>query len=201
MPHFRNNNSGHISSTNSIIKTIETIPKNKLILIDNSNLEIKGDYGSIYQDYKGDLIDALYEGIKKLKKYDKIILVYPSKLIYPYPRRTLHGFREFCIQNKFEFEVIDQIYDDMEFQSKDVYITIEEMDLVNLVRQIRSNNLKIGAYIGIISYNETPLKDLLDITVISTDFKAMGEAAARLILENKTEKIKNIFHYIERNSL
>ena len=52
-----------------------------------------------------------------------------------------------------------------------------------------------------ISYNETPLKELLGITVISTDFKAMGETAAYMVLKNKKEKVKNVFKYIERNSV
>ncbi|WP_185965281.1 hypothetical protein [Flavobacterium franklandianum] len=39
--------------------------------------------------------------------------------------------------------------------------------------------------VGVISYNETPLKALLGITVISTDFKGMGEAAAKIILDKK----------------
>ena len=89
----------------------------------------------------------------------------------------------------------------MELQSKDVYVTIQERDLVNLVRQVRAKNLELGKDIGIISYNETPLKELLGITVISTDFKAMGESAAYMVLKNKKEKVKNVFKYIERNSL
>jgi DNA-binding LacI/PurR family transcriptional regulator len=72
----------------------------------------------------------------------------------------------------------------MELQ-KDIFITIRERDLVNLVKQVRQNNLKLGEDIGIISYNETPLKELLGITVITTDFKAMGESAAYMILKIK----------------
>lgn len=75
------------------------------------------------------------------------------------------------------------------------------MDLVNLVRQIREKKLTLGKDIGIISYNDTPLKELLGITVISTHFKAMGETAAYMILKNKKEKVKNVFEYIERNSV
>ena len=74
------------------------------------------------------------------------------------------------------------------------------MDLVNLVRQIRESTFTLGKDIGIISYNETPLKDLLGITVISTDFSAMGETAAYMIRKNQLEKVKNVFKYIERNS-
>ncbi len=58
-----------------------------------------------------------------------------------------------------------------------------------------------GKDIDVISYYKTPSKALLGITVISTDFKGMGEAAAKLILRNKKEISKNPFNYIERNSL
>jgi DNA-binding LacI/PurR family transcriptional regulator len=96
---------------------------------------------------------------------------------------------------------LEQIQEDLEFELKKVYITIEEEDLVNLVQQLRDKNLLMGKDVGVISYNETPLKALLGITVISTDFKGMGEATAKLILRNRKEISKNPFNYIERNSL
>ncbi|MDT0648004.1 GntR family transcriptional regulator [Zunongwangia sp. F260] len=201
MPHFRDENLKHLSFTDEVLQALEDIPKDRLILMDNPKPQISGSYGLVYQDFKEDIYHALIQGIKKLRKYDKLILVYPSKSIHPYPVRILHGFRQFCIEYNFDFEILDQIYEDMELQSKDTYITIEEMDLVNLVRQIRCKGLKMGTDIGVISYNETPLKELLGITVISTDFKAMGEAAAKLVLNNKKEKIKNVFKFIERNSV
>ncbi len=201
MPHFRDENSNHVSYTEAILNVIEQIPKDKLIMLDNIKPGIKGNYGAIYQDFENDIFNALKEALEKLKKYDKIILVYPTKSANPYPKRILHGFRKFCIQHNFDHEILDEIYEDMELQSKDVYITIQERDLVNLVRQTRAKNLILGQDIGIISYNETPLKELLGITVISTDFKVMGESAAYMALTNKKEKVKNVFKYIERNSV
>ncbi|MDT0687215.1 GntR family transcriptional regulator [Autumnicola psychrophila] len=201
MPHFKDDHQQHVSFTADVLNTLEKIPKEKLVILDNTKPEIKGSYGSIYQDFQADIFKALTEAIEKLKKYDKLILVYPIKSVHPYPRRILNGFRQFCIQNNFDFEILDEIYEDMELQSRDTYITIEEMDLVNLVRQTRSKGLKMGRDIGVISYNETPLKELLGITVISTDFKAMGETAAYMVLKNKKERVKNVFKYIERNSV
>jgi DNA-binding transcriptional regulator YhcF (GntR family) len=201
MPHFKNNQLNHISYTNKVLEVIERIPKDKLIIMDNNIPEIKGNFGLIYQDFKNDIYHALIEGIEKLKKYDKLILVYPTKSIYPFPKRILIGFRQFCVEYELDFEILDEIYEDMELQSKDVYITIEETDLVNLVRQIRMKGLKLGKDVGIISYNDTPLKELLGITVVSTNFKAMGETTADFVLKNKNEKVKTEFKYIERNSV
>ena len=201
MPHFKDSNSNHVSYTDEVLNLLEQIPKDKLIMLDNTKPGIKGEYGAIYQDFKNDIYNALKEGLEKIRKYDKIILVYPNKSANPYPRRIVHGFQQFCREYDLDFEILDEIYEDMELQRKDVYITIQERDLVNLVRQVRNKNLKLGEEIGIISYNETPLKELLGITVISTDFKAMGESAAYMVLKNKKEKVKNVFKYIERNSL
>tara|TARA_R110002050_G_scaffold261556_1_gene401690 strand:- start:214162 stop:215208 length:1047 start_codon:yes stop_codon:yes gene_type:complete len=201
MPHFKTDDSNHISTTTIVQEIIEKIPKDKLVVIDNDKLEIKGDYGAVYQDFQEDIYEALSKGVNKIKKYDKLVLVYPFKSVYPYPKRIVHGFRRFCSKYSFDFEILNEVYDDMDLDSKDLYVIIEENDLVNLVRQVRKKDLTLGRDIGIISYNDTPLKDLLGINVISTHFKAMGETAAHLVLKNKKEKIKNIFEYIERNSV
>ena len=83
----------------------------------------------------------------------------------------------------------------------DLFITIEESDLVNLVKQIRDSKLKLGKNIGIISYNDTPLKELLGITVISTDFKVMGETASKMIMNNEKGTFKVPFNFIDRKSI
>ena len=201
MPHFKDSHLNHVSYTEETLSVLERIPQDKLVVLDNAKPVFELDCGSIYQDFAVDIYMALKEGLQKLRQYEKIILVYPKKSIYPYPRRILNGFLKFCREHNFHCEVLDKIYDDMELQSKDVFITIKEIDLVNLVRQLRSKNLKMGEDIGIISYNETPLKELLGITVVSTDFKTMGETAAYMVLNNKREKVKNVFRYIERNSV
>lgn len=201
MPHFRDEVSGHISYTEKIIDVLNKIPKQKLIFIDNDKPPLQGDFGSVFQDFNNDIFHALEEGWEKIRKYKKIIMVYPEKAHYPYPRRILLGFKQFCNHHHLNFEIIDEIFEDMELEKHQIYITLRERDLVNLIRQIRSKKLILGKDLGVISYNETPLKDLLGITVISTDFKMMGKTAAAMILEKKIIKKKNNFIYIKRKSI
>jgi len=201
MPHFRDSEQSHINYTSLTIKAINSIPKDKLVILDKAHSEINGSFPVIYQDFKLDLINALTEGITKLKNYEKVILVYPSKAVFPYPVGLLEGFLEFCAAHQFEFQILEEIPTALAFKSKDAYITIEDNDLVNLVQQIKEKNLKIGEDVGIISYNDTPLKVLLDINVLSTDFITMGQKAAEAILTKTKENFKNPFLYIERNSL
>ena len=201
MPHFKTEELKHVSYTDNVIKAIKSIPKEKLVLLDNikPGIDVKGI--EIYQDFENDIYTALKEGIEKISKYKKIMLIYPNKAVYPYPRRILHGFRKFCIEHKLDFEILNEVYDDMILKKGDLFITIEEADLVNLVKQVREDEYVLGKDIGIISYNDTPLKELLGITVISTDFKIMGETAASMILNKEKGSFKVPFNLIERESL
>jgi len=194
----------YVTETNMSIELSVLFLINKLssykMRIYNAFVETLGNAIKVYQDFTNDIYTALDSGMEQLKKYKKIILVYPSKAIYPYPRGIVKGFKRFCVKNELEYEILDEIYDSMELQIKDLYIIIQEQDLVNLVKQARDRHFKLGEDIGIISYNDTPLKELLGITVISTDFKKMGTTAAKMILNKEAHTEKNDFNFINRFS-
>ena len=78
-----------------------------------------------------------------------------------------------------------------------------EDDLVLLIEKILTTRLIVGKDVGVISYNETPMKKIIlnGITTISTDFRMMGEKAAQLILEKSTEHIEIPFYLTLRSSL
>lgn len=201
MPHFKTEDLKHVSSTPKILEAIGEIPKEKLVIMDNSIPKLEGPFAEVYQDFENDIYNALQEGFEKISKYDKLIITYPERAVYPYPKRILFGFQKFCSEHSIDFEVLDQIYDDMILKKGDLFITIGESDLVNLVNQIRNQEFKLGVDIGVISYNDTPLKQLLGITCISTDFKKMGETAARMIVDKQKGMVKNPFKFIDRDSL
>jgi DNA-binding transcriptional regulator YhcF (GntR family) len=201
MPHFKTDSLKHISYTDEVVKAIRNLPKEKLVIMDNIKLGMDGEIVEVYQDFENDIYEALSQGIEKIAHYEKLILIYPENAVYPYPRRILIGFKKFCIENSLNFEIHNHVYADMILKKGDLFITIEESDLVNLVKQIRDDELVLGKDIGVISYNDTPLKELLGITVISTDFKVMGETAARMILNGEKGKIKVPFNFIDRNSI
>src|SRR5690606_17177337 len=201
MPHFKDQQQVHHNLDKEVLGSLKRISPEKLLIVDNYLPELGTEVASIYQDFKMDIYQALYEGISRLKNYHKLILVYPNSVVYPYPQEILQGFKNFCTDFGFDHEILDTIYQDMELDSYDAYILIEENDLVNLIKQVRDVNYELGKDIGIISYNDTPLKELLGITVISTDFKVMGETAAYMIKNRKKEAVKNVFRFIDRGSV
>ena len=76
-------------------------------------------------------------------------------------------------------------------------------DLVVLIERIIESKLKVGVDIGVISYNETPLKKIIlnGITTISTDFEQIGIETARIIQENKLRHVQVPFKLTLRASL
>lgn len=194
MPYF-------YEDTEEAIRIIKSIPSDQLIILDKKIPFVDLKCGAVYQDFENDIIDALDQGLDLLKKYKNLRLVHST--IIPYPPEIVKGFKKFCMQNAFKAEVVAEIESNTQVNKGDVFIVIEEQDLANLIKICLSRKLKIGKDVGIISYNETPLKEVLleGITVISTDHIKMGETAAELILTNSKENIKNPFVLIKRKSL
>ena len=201
MPHFKTEDFQHTSTTVAVSQALNKIPKNKLVILDNKKIPIENNIITVYEDYENDIYNALKHGLKKISKYKKIILIYPNKSVYPYPKRIKHGFMKFCVEQNLEFDILDKVYKDMILLKGDLFITIDEDDLIILIEQVRDKEFVIGHDIGIISYNDTPLKALLGISVISTDFKLMGETTSSMILNKKKGKYKVPFNFIERDSL
>jgi len=183
------------------IDIIKTIPPHKLIIIDRQLPFFEPKCGSVFQDFENDIVEALEEGLDLLRKYAKLYFVHSNMI--PYPPEMIRGFRKFCMQNFFKNEVLGEVSENREVKKGDVFIVIEETDLSNVIKICLAKKLKIGKDVGIISYNETPLKEVLldGITVITTDHERMGETAAQLILNDSNEKIKNPFSFIRRKSL
>jgi DNA-binding LacI/PurR family transcriptional regulator len=77
-----------------------------------------------------------------------------------------------------------------------------EDDLV-LIERIFSQGLEVGKDIGVISYNETPLKKIIlnGLTTISSDFDVIGRKTAEVILECSCEHFEVPFHLTLRASL
>jgi DNA-binding transcriptional regulator YhcF (GntR family) len=194
MPHF-------YEQEDKVLDILNKIPADQLILLDKDLPAYKNKFATVYQDFDNDIYEALDKAIKRLKTYERLIYVNPN--LVPYPAEIRNGFQRFCRMNDFKYSIIDGIEQDTDVHAGEAFIVIEETDLANLIRICRDNQLGIGKDVGIISYNETPLKEILldGITVISTDHECMGRTAAQLILDKKKGHIKNPFTLIRRKSL
>ncbi len=180
------------------IDSIKILPKEDVFILDQTNLSLK-KYPAIYQNFKKNMYDSLVKGKTLLEKYSKLILIFPG---FREPIGMVEGFENFCFNYSFESQIMDSF--DIKIISKgEVYIIPNDNDLVKVIEQAQVQNLKIGIDIGIISYNDMPLKKVVvnGITTISTDFFAMGKILATMILNNSKIQIENECKLIIRNSL
>ncbi|MES1218848.1 MAG: GntR family transcriptional regulator [Bacteroidota bacterium] len=193
IPHF-------LDGGENVHEIINTIPKDKLILLDKIVPRITGTYAAVYENFEEDIYNALVQANDKLSKYHTIKIIFPK---YTYhPKEILEGFFRYCQQFAFNYKVVRNVENEP-IKEGEVFINLMENDLVVLIEKILSTKMKVGKHVGVISYNETPLKKIIlnGITTISTDFQMMGEKAAQLILEQSTEHVEIPFYLTIRASL
>ena len=193
IPHF-------IENAENAFAVINELPKDKLILMDKLLEGLTGNFGAVYENFEQDIYHALEQLVEPLSKYHTLKIIFPENSYYS--KEILTGFLNFCGQYAFEYDIIHHLKNET-LQPGTVYINLMEDDLVELIEKIISNKLKIGEEIGVISYNETPLKRIIlnGITTISTDFRLMGEKTAEMVLNNSKEHVAIPFKVTYRNSI
>lgn len=193
IPHF-------FDEDENTYKIIEEIPKDKLVLVDKMIKEISGEFCAVYEDFQRDIYSALEELADKLQSYKTIKIIFPADSYYS--KSILEGFINFCGYYAFDYEILSNLKNES-LRPGSVYINLREDDLVELIDKLLLTNLTLGQDIGIISYNETPIKKLIlnGITTISTDFVMMGETAADMIMEGCKSHVAIPFKVTQRNSV
>ena len=83
------------------------------------------------------------------------------------------------------------------------YLIPDDKNLIKIIKKSKEVKMKLANDIGIISYNDTLLKEIVEggITTISTDFNKMGARLAEMILKKEQVQIENPSNYIVRKSL
>jgi DNA-binding transcriptional regulator YhcF (GntR family) len=193
IPHF-------IENEAQAYELIDTLPKEKLILLDKMIPRLNGTFGAVYENFEKDIYNALLKANEALQKYKIIKLIFPEHSYFP--KEIISGLVNFCNDHAFDYKIIHSVADE-KIEEGDVYINLMEDDLVVLIEKLIDEKLEIGKKVGVISYNETPLKRLLmnGLTTISSDFNSMGVTTAQMILDNEKTHVENPFNLKMRKSL
>ncbi len=193
IPHFMDNAEGYEA-------LLEQIPKEKLVIVGKKIEGLTGNYAAVYENFEEDIYRALSEAIAPLSKYHTLKLIFPVNSYFP--KEIVKGFENFCYNFAFNFKIVENL-DDEEVNEGEVYINVMEEDLIKILDKIIKLDLCVGEQVGVISYNETPLKKFImnGLTTISTDFARMGMTAANFILNSSKTHNENPFELILRGSL
>jgi DNA-binding transcriptional regulator YhcF (GntR family) len=180
-------------------RAMEQLPGGRVYLLDQGKTTYGGQYPGVWQDFERDMVGVLQENEDSVCRYSRVILLTGRQGV---ARRAIaKGFREYCHRSGRE-PVVALAAPLIEIRQGDLIIAIDDKDLEYLVRFAAENGLEPGRDLGIISYNETPLKGIAGpgITTISTDFASMGKSMAEMIVSGKKKKVDNPFRMYRRAS-
>lgn len=179
--------------------SLRKIDPAKLLILDLGDFE-KNDYAFVCQDFGKSVYVCLTENIALVKKYKRFVLFLPDES--EHPKILLRYFKKFTRDQGIEADVIKSMKK-INLEKDTAYLVIQQKDLVEIVKYCRKEHLTIGKDIGLIAYNDTPIYEIIEsgITVISTDFEAMGQKAAEFV--NTRERVKELIpaRMIVRGSL
>ena len=167
---------------------LNKIDASKLLILDMGNPGENLNF--LLQDFNDAVVNCLSQGLQAIQKYDEFILIYSEKKT-PHPVETVDAFRRFCKINKIKHKVSDK-FEKNQLKSGQLYLVIKDSELVEIIKAGLKMGFLLGKDFGVISYNDTPMKEIVEggVTVISTDFRKMGELAAEFV-KNK-QKLQEI---------
>ena len=157
-------------------RIIEKIPSEKLLVID-WNIHCPGNISWVRQDFGDPVYNLFAANVELIRKYRRFILNYPPFTYHPVD--TVTHFKRFCRDFGVNHQVIT---DQQEFKVErgDLFFLVSDRTLARFLDQCSERGFETGKDVGVISYNETPMKKYVKngISVISTDFELLGEKAA-----------------------
>ncbi len=158
---------------------IKKIDPNKLLILDMGEPDTP-EISFINQNFSEAVTACLEEGLEQIKKYNEFHLVFPE--VTPHPRETIDSFIDFCKKNGLNHSVATKTAE-LPIRAGQAFLIIKDDDLVEIVKTCKGKGLKLGKDVGLISFNDTPMKEIVSsgITTISVDFQEMGEKAAKFI--------------------
>lgn len=183
----------------SIQASLEKLPQDKIYILDIGYKDWGAKYPSVCQHFEQDIYNVLQQGLTKIRKYKKLVLV-QGPAFYNL-KQIEKGFLEFCKAFRIRSEIIPNIKN-KRIVTGELYILVNDQDLVLLVKKLSELPLKLGKDVGIISYNEAPIKEIAGngIATISTDFTKMGKDMMQLILKKKKDHLHNPARLTDRKS-
>lgn len=181
------------------VTIIGKLPSNKVYILDQGRKQYNKIYPFVCQDFERDIYRILKQNGSLVSKYLRMVLVIRNQKTHF--RDIANGFRDFCNQHPIRYDVVSDL-PSLSINAGDAFVVVDDRDLEYIVRYSIEKKMILGADLGIVSYNEAPLKGIVasGITTITTDFSQMGKSMAQMILEGKKDKIDNPFNLILRKS-
>jgi len=166
----------------------------KLIFVDR---RIQGTrHPAVFQEFTDGFYTAMMAEREVLSKYTRLTFLtkfYTNTII----EQMIEGLSRFAVSVGMEWRHLHAPFTERDMRGKvnpepgDLFIVLDDLLLIELIRSCDEKNLRIGQNVGIAVVNEGPFYPILPvpISVLSTDFYRMGSIAASLVTEGTNESV------------
>ncbi|ARN77254.1 transcriptional regulator [Nonlabens spongiae] len=181
-----------------IDQILKKLPQDEVYLLDQSHQDLS-NYSGVFQNFYKNVLDGLGQLLQNVSVYNELILIKPKSY---QPEGIFKGFHDFITQSRIRGRQIN-FKDQWDVQEGKVYFVLDDRSLIELIQKIKATDLEIGKSVGIIAYNDSMLKEVVEggITTISTNFKEMGYRMAKMVLNSEKGSIENTNRILLRESL
>ena len=184
--------------TDGLKKAIRMIPRSKLMFIDRA-FDGCLECSSVLNDER----EEMYQMMKAIDtppgKYTSFHLIFPN---LPFHQELHEGFTDYCFDHQLPFTTPSSM-EQVEVSKGQMYLVNSDEDLVQLIKRCQAADLALGEDVGVICYNDSPLKEVLmgGISVFTPDYEGMAQQAAQTILQQDVAQSKNGFTLKKRGSI
>jgi DNA-binding transcriptional regulator YhcF (GntR family) len=170
----------------------------RLIVIGRS----KGLHKSIscvYQDCESDMYEMMKIVRKSLSKYCRLVYLHQGIIE---PEGRINGFIRYCREENVEHLIVDKI-ENLRIRQYEAFFTADDRSMVEIIRQIRLSGFLPGEEVGLVSFGESILKEVLvgGLTTISVDYTEFGQRLIELIKSGKRGSFRIRSRIMQRASL
>lgn len=164
-------------------KQLTRIDSSRLLLLDFGKFD-KAGYSFLCQDFDEGFYNALTELKGSLHKYTKLVLLFRKNS--KHPQSSKEFFIRFCKTEGFLCDIVEDT-ENLIIERDTVYIATRQQEVVTVIKQGRTRQLKCGKDFGLLAYNDIPSYEVIDegITALTIDWSLMGSKAAEFVLHNK----------------
>jgi DNA-binding transcriptional regulator YhcF (GntR family) len=193
MPH-------QIEETEETVKQLKKISGEKLLLIDKQYESLMNSSSSISYNPEEEIFKTMDKCRNRLENYDTINLVLSSREYFH--SEMITGFKAFCEQYEFNYQILDDMQDE-NLEQNNVYMCMDDQDLVEVLKKTKQEGAKLGQEIGLVSFNDTCYNEVLGdgITVMSCNPDKLGKLAAENVMYQKRGHFYMPMELIMRSSL
>jgi DNA-binding transcriptional regulator YhcF (GntR family) len=136
---------------------LKKLPQNRTFMLDRKQKSLSNKYITIYHNFYNGTLEALQSGAALFSKYDSVELIYPGG---KEPVERKRAILNFCESQELPVNVNDT-FDSSKVEEGKVFFVHSDRNLVALIKVVQSKGLRLGDQVGVVSFNDTELKEVV----------------------------------------